>query len=613
MRNDRRQLSNPFSTGGGGHHFEAHVQAMFTTLMLTGGHAPCLPTWPIKEIKLQTKVDGISFDDLMVTVENPDSKKIRKLIAQVKHKISITKGNDLFEEVIQAAWNDFNNGSRCDEDGTRLALITGQPSAISDAVWILDQARHTTNAGEFLTRVQRTNFSSNEKRRKLMAFQCHLKRANGGCQVTDDELYMFLRRFYLVQYDLGGETGGTLSLLTSHISQFTEYPLWAWGRIVDIVQTRNQDAGTITRDNLPDDIREIFESPSPGESASDASTRPLPSTEPEWNQHQFASDLASANLLGAWDENNEADLEIIRKLTNKESAVWLQSVRESLYIPSRPLSLQNGRWQVIDRKSLWQSLGDRVFDSNLADLEKATVSVLSERDPKFDLSAQDRYAAQVFGAVPSHSYDLRNGLAESLALLGNRHSSLKYCSLHGPENVAVIAIRRIFHNADWVIWGSLDILLPTLAEASPVEFLKAIECALQKDPCPFDHLFLQEKAGAFGENYHTGLLWALETLAWEEEHLVSACEMLGALASRDPGGNSTSRPANSLKRILHPHRPQTNAPYEKQVNAVNILRREYPEVAWSLFLGSFPGQMDILLPTRRPKWRNSELKDRSAT
>ncbi len=32
--------SNPFSTGGGGVHFEAHVQASFVALMLTGVYAP---------------------------------------------------------------------------------------------------------------------------------------------------------------------------------------------------------------------------------------------------------------------------------------------------------------------------------------------------------------------------------------------------------------------------------------------------------------------------------------------------------------------------------------------------------------------------------------------
>ena len=72
-----KQLSNPFSTGGGGPHFEAHIQAMFVTLMLTGGFAPCLPTWPIKKIKLQRKIDGYDTDDLVVFLEDPVSKQER--------------------------------------------------------------------------------------------------------------------------------------------------------------------------------------------------------------------------------------------------------------------------------------------------------------------------------------------------------------------------------------------------------------------------------------------------------------------------------------------------------------------------------------------------------
>ncbi|WP_431792868.1 hypothetical protein I0K01_18475 [Xanthomonas oryzae pv. oryzae] len=38
----RKKLSNPFSTGGGGILFEAHVQAAFVTLMITGGAASTL-------------------------------------------------------------------------------------------------------------------------------------------------------------------------------------------------------------------------------------------------------------------------------------------------------------------------------------------------------------------------------------------------------------------------------------------------------------------------------------------------------------------------------------------------------------------------------------------
>ncbi|MXY90375.1 MAG: hypothetical protein F4Y89_07540, partial [Gammaproteobacteria bacterium] len=99
-----KELSNPFSTGGGGPHFEAHVQASFVTLMLTGGYAPCLPCWPITEIKLQGKIDGFETDDLVVFAENPSNKEQWKLLGQVKRSIAITKGSALFREVIQASY-----------------------------------------------------------------------------------------------------------------------------------------------------------------------------------------------------------------------------------------------------------------------------------------------------------------------------------------------------------------------------------------------------------------------------------------------------------------------------------------------------------------------------
>ena len=55
MSSGEKQLSSPFSTGSGGAHFEAHVQASFVVLMLTGGFAPVLPCWPISKVKLQGK------------------------------------------------------------------------------------------------------------------------------------------------------------------------------------------------------------------------------------------------------------------------------------------------------------------------------------------------------------------------------------------------------------------------------------------------------------------------------------------------------------------------------------------------------------------------------
>ena len=72
------------------------------------------------------------------------------------------------------------------------------------------------------------------------------------------------------------------------------------------------------------------------------------------------------------------------------------------------------------------------------------------------------------------------------------------------------------------------IYCPILAEAAPEEFLYAVEGALRKEPCPFDELFSQEGDDIItGRNYLTGLLWALEVLAWEEEYLSSGLRCAG--------------------------------------------------------------------------------------
>ena len=208
MTKKSKELSNPFSTGGGGPHFEAHVQASFVTLMLTGGYAPCLPCWPIVEIKLQGKVDGFDIDDLIVSVENQSTGERRKLLGQVKHSICITRSDSDFSEVMQAAWNDFNNTSVFARDKDIIALITGPLNKTdSDNVqWLLNQAK-TQDADTFYRNVEKAKFSPNKSGKKLSAITHHLKLANGNVSVPRDELHSFLKHFYLLGYDLGEEEG----------------------------------------------------------------------------------------------------------------------------------------------------------------------------------------------------------------------------------------------------------------------------------------------------------------------------------------------------------------------------------------------------------------------
>lgn len=602
----RKKLSNPFSTGGGGAHFEAHVQASFVVLMLTGGHAPCLPCWPIAEIKLQGKIAGFDTDDLIVVVEHADTKEQRRLLAQVKHSMAITKRSTLFGEVMQAAWNDFNNPKVFTKSKDVIALITGPLSATDEhsVQWLLNQARHTKNVDEFFRNVDQANFSPPKSTEKLQAIQDHLKTANGGNEVSRDELYSFLRHFHLLDYDLGNEFGVVLSLLHSHISQFQQQnSQWVWARAVDIIQTWNQDAGTITLSALPEDLLEAFEQRAVTQIPKELMVASHEIPETDWGQHPDVTYLALAILIGAWNEKSKCDLEAITQLLGIGYDDWLQKAREILHLPGSPLSLKNGIWKIVNRVELWTLLGSRILDQNLDTFKSLVVTVLNELDPAFELPAEDRYAASIHGKVLEYSQELRKGIAEGLAILSSQPDACINCSQGKAETICVLAIREILTGADWVLWGSLNSLLPTLAEASPGEFLDAVEKTLRLNPSPFVELYSQEGDGIFGGNYLTGLLWALEGLAWDEQYLVRVCVALGELTSHDPGGQWANRPSNSLTTILLPWLPQTLASVDKRKVAVRTLLNEWPDIAWNLIIQLLPGQHQTSSGSHKPNWR----------
>jgi hypothetical protein len=134
-----KKISSPLATGAAGAIFEAHVQASYVLLMLTGGFAPCLPCWPIVEVKLQGRIEGYATDDLIVTVKNRHNDETRKLLGQVKRTVDITAASRPFAEFIHAAWRDFHNSQIFNRRRDVIALITGSMSAADTRIvkWML--------------------------------------------------------------------------------------------------------------------------------------------------------------------------------------------------------------------------------------------------------------------------------------------------------------------------------------------------------------------------------------------------------------------------------------------------------------------------------------------
>ncbi|MXX05383.1 MAG: hypothetical protein F4Z71_01315 [Gammaproteobacteria bacterium] len=319
-----------------------------------------------------------------------------------------------------------------------------------------------------------------------------------------------------------------------------------------------------------------------------------------------ARQLAQAGLAGQWDANNPADIRAMEKLLGKEYGEWIEVLRTDALRSDSPLIQTDEKWRFIARAEAWSALGNRITDQDLECLQATAILVLGEKDPKFDLPKEEHFTASFSGKRLEHSQHIRNGLAETLALVGSRPKALTSCSLEKAETTAILVVRNLLHKASWERWASLESHLPLLAEAAPNEFLNAVESVLvDLSDTPFHEIFSQEGGGALGGwNYLSGLLWALEGLAWHPDYLSRISLILADIASIDPGGNWSNRPANSLTDIFLPWHVQTTAPFEKREAVIKTVIQEHPNVGWSLLLSLLPHGHGSTSGCHRPVWRD---------
>lgn len=126
-----------------------------------------------------------------------------------------------------------------------MALITWPISAtdIENVRAILDWAYGSgKDYVKYFENVEKANFSSDAKRKKLKAFEHHLKIAYGGTSISQNDFFEFLKHIHLIEYELDIISGVTHSLLNSHIAQY--YPSdvsGVWAQVVLYVQDMNKN------------------------------------------------------------------------------------------------------------------------------------------------------------------------------------------------------------------------------------------------------------------------------------------------------------------------------------------------------------------------------------
>lgn len=330
--------------------------------------------------------------------------------------------------------------------------------------------------------------------------------------------------------------------------------------------------------------------------------------DPVWAHPQEARSLLAPLLVGTWQDSSEGDRRVVERI----SRMSYESLQEPLVRwanePDPPVRRVGNIWMIAAQEDAWLLIARYLTDDDLQIFEALAIEVLSELDPALELLPEQRYAASIYGKVPIHSGQLKEGIASTLALMATLSSEIPFAASRTGKDVVDRVVWNLFEEAkaNEHLWASMAFQLPLLAEASPEIFLRAVDDGTRGDNPILVSLFQDSTSDAalMGSSPHTGLLWALETLAWNPDYLSRAVLYLARLKRLDPGGKFANRPLKSLRDIFICWHPNTTASAEVRLEALDIVRNREPVVAWQLLMSLLPRSHSSVSPTHKTKWRD---------
>ncbi|MDE0522583.1 MAG: HigA family addiction module antitoxin [Boseongicola sp.] len=326
---------------------------------------------------------------------------------------------------------------------------------------------------------------------------------------------------------------------------------------------------------------------------------------PDWiNDNKVARSIMPFMLAGAWDSSVEADREILRCLTSASDEDAERTVAQLQTVDEAPV-WSIGHLRGVTSKIDALNATHRVLTKRqLEDFLVAAEIVLSEVDPALELPEDKRWAAELYGKSRDHSSALREGLCDTLVLLAVHGNALVGDRL-GIDLAARVSdvVHRLLHPSAATTWLSQQSDLPQYAEAAPDTFLDIIEADLNSEVPQIAELFTPAGAGILGDCPRTGLLWALQLLAWKPGRLVRVISILARLCKWKVDDNWGNTSIGVLETIFCFWIPQTAASLSERKRALETLASKFPQVGWQICIGQINRGSTIMLPGSRPRWR----------
>ncbi|WP_223437896.1 MULTISPECIES: HigA family addiction module antitoxin [unclassified Pseudomonas] len=329
---------------------------------------------------------------------------------------------------------------------------------------------------------------------------------------------------------------------------------------------------------------------------------------PVWaSDHETSSGLIPLVLIGAWDTLNEADRTALSRMAGEiKFEVLEKRVVDLLRLNDSPVWSIGGYRGVVSKIDSLFAISGSITESDLERFLRVAKLVLEEDDPALDLPEEDRWAAAVQGKRREFSGAVREGISESLVLLAVHGKNLFGSRLgFNGEYEAAKLVRELLEPINTRKLEANDRDLPLYAEAAPDEFLSIIDRDLRTSNSQVIGLLRPVNSGFFGSACpRTGLLWALEGLAWNPSTFPRVIKILGRLAEVEIKDNWSNKPIGSLSSIFRAWMPQTAADIEMRLKAVRMLLDKHPAIGWKVCLQQFGDFGDrVGHYNHKPKWR----------
>lgn len=239
-----------FQKGGGGTNFEQAVQTAFLTTLIIQGNAPLNHANEVIEVAFQTTNRGCETDDLLVVAKSAIGE--HRLLVQVKHNITFSADNSVFKDVISAFWKDYTNPVF---DKQKDRLIIAKSGLTKDErnhlKSLLNWAKTHATEKDFMSEVDRIK----AKKNKLNDFRAVLKAGNNDTDLSDNELWEFLKCVDVLEYDFTNQNSVDeayfLNLIKlSKNGGTTSNEKEIWDTVLSFASKLNKDGGSVTRESI---------------------------------------------------------------------------------------------------------------------------------------------------------------------------------------------------------------------------------------------------------------------------------------------------------------------------------------------------------------------------